>query len=243
MKGSLIGIGVGPGDPELLTIKAVKAIQKADLIIAPCSRVEEDSIALNIVKEYINTTTEIRKMIFPMISCREALMQCWQENTNEIIQELDKGKVIVFLTLGDLMLYSTYMYINKLLLKGGYQVVSVPGITSFSAIASHLNIPLAEGDEPLLIFPFGKNTTILEAAIEKGVEAVVMKASQNPLALASIIEENSLENNFVMVSKCGQREERVSYDIEDLKKGKIPYLSTVVIKSKPIDRKGEGLDV
>lgn len=239
MEGSLIGIGVGPGDPELLTIKAVKAIVKADLIIAPCSRAEEESIALNIVKQYIDEGTEIRKMVFPMISCRETLMQYWQQNASEIMMEVDQGKTVVFLTLGDPMLYSTYIYINKLILMKGYEVISIPGITSFGAIASSLNIPLAEGDEPLLVFPLNKDTQILETAIEAGIEAVVLKASQNPIGLAKIIEDKGLHDNFVMVSKCGQRGERVTTDITELKQEKIPYLSSVLIKSKPITKKGE----
>lgn len=239
MRGYLIGIGVGPGDPELLTIKGVKAIQKADIIIAPCSKTEEDSIALNIVKQYINEGTEQRKMVFPMISCREALRQHWQQNAVEIMKELDRGKLVVFLTLGDPMLYSTYIYINKLILEEGYEVVSVPGITSFGAIASQLNIPLAEGDEPLLIYPHNKDTKLLEAALKAGIETVVLKASQNQQSLVEIIENNSLQNNFVMVSKSGQKGEKVTFDTSSLRDEKIPYLSTVFIKSKPIVRRGK----
>ena len=237
MRGSLIGIGVGPGDPELLTIKAVKAIEGADLIIAPCSRVDEDSIALDIVKEYIKEGTELRKRVFPMVTCKETLRQHWEENAKEIMGELEKNKRVVFLTLGDPMLYSTYIYINRIIADGGYSVATVPGITSFGAIASRLNIPLAEGNEPLLIYPLGKDTRVLEKAIELGIEAVVMKASQNPVGLANLIEANSLEDSFVVVSKCGQHEETISSDIGVLKQEKLPYLSTVLIKSKPIERK------
>jgi len=237
MKGSLIGIGVGPGDPELLTIKAVKAIEKADLIIAPCSRAEEDSIALDIVKEYIKEATEVRKRVFPMVTCKETLKQHWEENAREIMGELENNKQVVFLTLGDPMLYSTYIYINRLIADGGYSVATVPGITSFGAIACRLNIPLAEGNEPLLIYPLGKNTRALEKALELGVEAVVMKASQNPTGLAALIEANSLEDSFVVVSKCGQDKETISNNIEVLKQERLPYLSTVLIKSKPIERK------
>ncbi len=235
MKGSLIGIGVGPGDPELLTIKAVRAIEAADIIIAPCSRQQEESIALNIVTTYIKEATELRKMIFPMISCKETLQQHWQRNAEEIALELEKGRTVVFLTLGDPMLYSTYIYINRLVRSYGHEVRTVPGITSFGAIASHLNLPLAEGDKPLLIFPMTEDTDLLEAAIAKGAEAVVMKVSQAPLRLAEIIEENQLQNNYVMVSKCGQNQESISYSLLDLKENKPPYLSTVILKSKPIE--------
>ncbi len=231
MKGKLIGIGVGPGDPELLTLKAIKKIQQAQVIIAPCSRFEEDSVALNIVKEYIQEDTIINKMIFPMVHCQETLQKAWQQNVEEIVEKLERGQEVVFLTLGDSMIYSTYIYIMKSIKEAGYRVESVPGITSFCAVANHMNVSLAEGEEGLSIIPFKNNEVLLENALREGNNVVVLKPSHNPKALASLLEKYGLQESFVMCSKCGQEEEETTTDIKVLKESKIPYLSTVIIKN------------
>ncbi len=227
-----MGIGVGPGDPELLTIKAIKKIQEAEVIIAPCSRLGEESVALNIVKDYIQEDTIINKMVFPMVHCQETLEKAWQENVSEISGRLDRGQDVVFLTIGDPMLYSTYIYLLKDLLKVGYEVETVPGIPSFCAVASSMNFPLAEGEEGLSIIPFRKNEVLLDNALKAGNNVVVLKPSHNPKALAEAMERYQLEDSFVMVSKCGQLDEEATTDINILKEEKIPYLSTVIIKNK-----------
>ncbi|MBM7614726.1 precorrin-2 C(20)-methyltransferase [Alkaliphilus hydrothermalis] len=232
MKGKLTGVGVGPGDPELLTIKAVKKIQEAQAIIAPCSKAEEDSVALAIVEEYLQEDTIVYKMVFPMVHCKDTLEKAWQQNVQEVMELLDRGQEVVFLTLGDPMLYSTYIYILRRILEEGYSVESVAGITSFCAVANQMNFPLAEGQEGLTIIPFKKNEALLENALQQGNNVVVLKPSHNPKALAELMEKYQLENSFVMVSKSGQPQESTTTDINLLKEGKIPYLSTVIIKNR-----------
>lgn len=111
-KGKLYGIGVGPGDSKLLTVKAVEAIEQADMIITPKTEKKEGSVAFNIAKPYIPDTVEIFPMVFQMNTDMEAVNKQWEINRKLIQEKLDEGKNLVFLTLGDPMLYSTYMYIS-----------------------------------------------------------------------------------------------------------------------------------
>ena len=118
-KGKLYGIGVGPGDPELLTVKAVRAIESADVIISPTKKMGKPSIALQIAKPYIKPETKLVVMDFPMLSLsaeRETLEKQWGENADQIQSMLNWGQNAVFLTLGDPMVYSTYSYVMEFLI-------------------------------------------------------------------------------------------------------------------------------
>ena len=111
MKGKLFGIGVGPGDPELMTVKAARIVGEADIIITPKTEKKDGSVALNIAKPYIQEHTEIVPVVFPMVLDDNAQAEGWQEAKKIIVSYLEAGKNVVFLTLGDPMFYSTYMYI------------------------------------------------------------------------------------------------------------------------------------
>ena len=135
MQGKVFGIGVGPGDPELLTVKAVEAIKRADVIIAPRTEKKEGSVALNIAKRYIGEATEIVYQVYPMVTGFAADTSAWDKNKAEIMDMLAQGKQVVFLTLGDPMIYSTYIYIYNRLKAAGADITTIPGIPAFCAIA------------------------------------------------------------------------------------------------------------
>ena len=106
-------IGCGPGDPDLLTVKAVDRIQNADVIFTPTSKEGKPSIALSIVKKYVDeTTTSITSLIFPMIKDKDSLKLQWKTNSQLIAQDVLSGKKCIYLTVGDPSLYSTWNYIH-----------------------------------------------------------------------------------------------------------------------------------
>lgn len=154
----LFCVGCGPGDPELLTLKAVNIIKTADTIFCPTTRAGRDSIALSIVKPILNERKdqpEIINLIFPMVKDKETLQKTWKENADQIAAKCNEGKKVVYLTVGDPSLYSTFTYIHKEL-KSRYpeiKVEVVPGIASMFAFASQAKISLAEGEETLVIVP------------------------------------------------------------------------------------------
>ena len=142
----LIGIGVGPGDVELLTVKAVKAIQNADIIMCPASNETRPSIALSVVSPIIDKSKnqEIIKLIFPMTKDKDILEASWKRNAKIMAETVLKGKNVVYLTVGDPYLYSTWIYMHRDL-KEKYpdmNISVVPGIVSiFSVSYTHLTLP------------------------------------------------------------------------------------------------------
>ena len=154
---SLIGIGVGPGDPDLLTVKAVKAIQNADIIMCPASNEDRPSIALSVVSSIIDKSKnqEIIKLIFPMTKDKDVLEQTWKRNAKIMAETVLSGKNVVYLTVGDPFLYSTWIYMHKDL-KENYpdmNISVIPGIVSIFTFAAKVGVSVAEGAEKVAIIP------------------------------------------------------------------------------------------
>jgi len=154
---SLIGIGVGPGDPELLTVKAVKAIHNADVIMCPASNKDRPSIALSVVSSIIDKSKnqEIIKLIFPMTKDKDVLKQTWKKNAKIMAETVLTGKNVVYLTVGDPFLYSTWIYMHKDL-KENYpdmNISVIPGIVSIFTFAAKVGVSVAEGSEKVAIIP------------------------------------------------------------------------------------------
>lgn len=234
MAGIFYGIGVGPGDPKLLTLKAVEVIQSADVLICPEGKKGKGSVALEIVKDYLNKDTELLDLTFPMVYQEGELKEEWKRNTKIIYDKLMEGKDVAFITLGDPMLYSTYLYILPEIQKRDIQVETVPGIPAFCAVASRSNTPLAMGEETLIIFPLRKNGDNVERLMNDFDNLVIMKPSSHHQQLAEALERRDLEKNFVLVSKCGTKEEEIIRDIHEVKKG-AAYLSTMIIKGRRLN--------
>ena len=148
-------VGCGPGDPELLTIKAVGLIKNAEVVFAPTSKEGKPSIALSIVKKYINSSAKMVNLIFPMLKEKEVLKNYWKENAEKIANEVRLGRRVIYLTVGDPSIYSTWIYIYKELRRNhkDIEIDIVPGITSIFAFAAEAKIALVEGDETLAIVP------------------------------------------------------------------------------------------
>ncbi len=153
----LIGIGVGPGDPDLLTVKAVKAIHNADIIMCPASKEDRPSIALSVVSSLIDKSKnqEIVKLIFPMTKDKDVLDATWKKNAKIMAEKVLLGKNVVYLTVGDPYLYSTWIYMHKDL-KENYpemDISVIPGIVSIFTFAAKVGISIAEGAEKVAIIP------------------------------------------------------------------------------------------
>jgi precorrin-2/cobalt-factor-2 C20-methyltransferase len=151
----LFCVGCGPGDPELLTIKAINLIRNAEIIFAPTAREGRPSIALSVVEKYLSSSTRTVSLVFPMIKDRELLRDYWKRNTDEIAIAVRSGKRVLYLTVGDPSLYSTWIYVHRELDKNyrDIDVEIVPGIVSIFAFAAQAKMSLAEGDESVAIVP------------------------------------------------------------------------------------------
>ena len=153
----LVGIGVGPGDPELLTVKAVKTIQNADVIMCPASKEDRPSIALSVVNSLIDKTKnqEIVKLIFPMTKDKDVLETHWKENSKIMAEKVLSGKNVVYLTVGDPYLYSTWIYMHREIRQNhpDMKITVIPGIVSMFTFASKVGVSIAEGAEKVAIIP------------------------------------------------------------------------------------------
>jgi precorrin-2/cobalt-factor-2 C20-methyltransferase len=148
-------VGCGPGDPELLTLKAIRLIKNAEVVFAPTSKEGKPSIALSIVQKYVNSSTKTINLIFPMLKDKGALKDYWKGNTEKIANEVRAGKKVIYVTVGDPSIYSTWIYIYRELRRNhkDIEIDIIPGITSIFAFAAEAKIALVEGDETLAIVP------------------------------------------------------------------------------------------
>lgn len=229
MTGIFYGVGVGPGDPELLTVKAINVIREADVIIAPKTEKKEDSTALTIASPYLKENVEILKLVFPMVSSTETLSDAWENNKNIILELLSAGKKVVFLTLGDPMFYSTYIYVFRLLENCGYPIETVPGITAFCAIGSKVGYPLVEGNDILSVIPATIDEDKLDQALERADNVVLMKVYKNSKKIIRKLQRHGLADNAIMISRCGLEDEQV-HNLMDIGDKKINYLSTILAR-------------
>ncbi len=153
----LICVGCGPGDPELLTVKAVKAIQDAQVIMCPTSKEGKPSIALSVVSEILDKSKkqEIVNLVFPMTKDRDTLETTWRKNATILAEAVLSGKKVVYLTVGDPYLYSTWIYLHRELEKNypEIEILVIPGIVSMFTFASKVGISLAEGAEKIAVIP------------------------------------------------------------------------------------------
>lgn len=233
MTGIFYGVGVGPGDPTLLTLKAINVIKEADVIIAPKTEKKEDSLALTIAKPYLKETVEIVKLVFPMVPDSETLSEAWYINKGIILELLNKGKKVAFLTLGDPMFYSTYIYVFRLLANCGHPIETIPGVTAFCAIGSRLGYPLVEGDDVLSIIPATMDEDKLDKAIAASDNVVLMKVYKNFPQVLKKLDRYGLADNAVMTSRCGLEDELVVENLKELEKDyHLNYLSTIISRKR-----------
>ena len=230
MSGTFYGIGVGPGDPELLTMKAIKTIQTVDIIIAPKTEKKDGSVAFNIAKPYLKKDVRVVYQVFPMVKGFSESTEAWEANKQEIMGFLAEGKNVAFLTLGDAMFYSTYIYVFRLLEKAGVKIETIPGIPAFCAIGSHLGWPIVEGDDVLSIIPATADAAKIRKAMAVADNVVIMKVYKNFPDIADLLEENGMMEKSVMVSRCGLPDEERIDDIAARKHEPVNYLSTILAR-------------
>ena len=233
MSGIFYGIGVGPGDPELLTVKAIKAIEKVDVLIAPKTEKKDGSVALTVAKPYLKKDVEIVYQVFPMVKgFAENSTDAWESNKQEILKLLRAGKNVAFLTIGDPMFYSTYIYVFRLLENEGVEIQTIPGIPAFAAIGSQLGYPIVEGDDVLSVIPATASPEKVEKAMQAADNVVLMKVYKNFEEVADMLDKNEMAEQAVLVSRAGLDDEKIIYNVLAHKKDKLNYLSTILTRKK-----------
>lgn len=228
-KGKFIGVGVGPGEPDLLTVKAVKTLHDVDVICAPKSKESKPGLALSIVQNVLDDRKddyETLEPLFPMIEDEISLKKYWNDAAALIATKLDAGLDIAFITLGDPTVYSTFSYVFKRIKDLGYETLIIPGITSFTGCAASANISLAEKDEIIVIVP--KVDERLSRILKHGDTFVIMKTSRHSDLLKEAVNTDERDKEVISVQNCSMRDEAIFNGFADNKK----YLSTTIVKFK-----------
>lgn len=217
MNGHLYGIGVGPGDPDLLTLKAVKILSRADVILAASSTKNDDSLALDIARPHLAPGTRIIRLGFPMSRDEDTLLQAWEDNTRLVLAELEQGHNAAFLTLGDPLLYSTFAYLLRTLrrLAPEQPVTIIPGITSFQAVAAATETVLAESAQNLLVLPGIRDAGELRKSLDGADNAVILKAYTNFAAIREELRTFTAPPHCVFASKVGMKEEFITRSLDE----------------------------
>ena len=235
--GTLYGIGVGPGDPELITVKAAKILGRVEVVYAAASTRNHHSLAKDIARPHVPPTTPIKMLKFPMTRDKKETRRAWQMHARTIIDELETGKDVAFLTLGDAMTYSTFGYIVRHISATAphLKIETIPGISSYQAAAARLNTPLVEGEESLMVVSGAKGGNRLRELAGKPENVVFLKAYRNMTDITDAIAESGDYHQCVGIKNCGHHNEEIIADIEELNHQTPNYWTLIIAKKKKDD--------
>ncbi len=232
--GTLYGIGIGPGDPDLITVRGAKLLARSRHVVVPKASTSADSVALGIVRPHLSPDAQIHELVFPMVTRKETLRERWQEAAVHVAALLNRGEDVCFPTLGDAMLYSTYIYLIRALreILPEASVVTVPGITAFSAAAAATGFPVGEGKQPVCIIPSADDLSDLRKAFRMGGTLVIMKIGKRLDMILDLLEEHQALDSSVFVSHVGMPNEVLETDLNRLRgqDERTGYLSIILTR-------------
>lgn len=231
--GILYGIGVGPGDPELITVKAARILGECPHLFVPKARIKSESAAYGIIQRYVTGKTIIHELLFPMITDKAELEKQWDDSARRIVETLRTGEDAVFVTLGDAMLYSTYIHLIRAVrsIDPQIRISTVPGVTAFSAAAALTGFPVGEAKEPVTIIPAADDLDAVRAALKGNGTVVLMKVGKRLSGILGELEKADLTRHAVFVAYAGMEGERIETDLRKLvdEQPEAGYLSTILV--------------
>ena len=230
--GTLYGLGVGPGDPELITLKAMKILRKVAVVFAAASTKNNYSLAVDIASAHLTKGVPVEFIGFPMTRDKEILKAAWQDNARKVTEPLKKGKDVAFITLGDPMTYSTFGYIMQTI-KEVYPDIPVkviPGITSYHAAAASACQVLAEGEESFTVVSGALGAENLKELVDHTDNLVMLKVYRNYKEIIDTLNRVGLTDRSILISRCGLDGEQIVRDLEDCPDSVPPYLSLLLIR-------------
>lgn len=235
MPSRLYAVGVGPGDPELLTRKAERILRSAPVICAPTGAAEAASYALAIVEPFLDRSRqEVLTRVFPMTKDEGELLPFWEETAADVAQRVRSGQDVAFITIGDPLLYSTFLYLYRIL-RDKYPEIGieiVPGITSVGAAAAAAGIPLGLAADRLAILPATYEEAQLRQTLLDFDTVVLMKVHRVFDRVYALLTELGLEKSAVFVRRVGSSEEEMVTDLASLVGRKLDYLSLLIVRKQ-----------
>lgn len=229
MRGKLYGVGVGPGDPGMLTLRAVRVLREVEVICAPVSKPGGESSALKVIREEgLTGGKEIMRLVFPMTRDEKILRGYWRKAGENVRRQLEKGRKVAFVTLGDPTFYSTYLYLLEEL--EGVEVETIPGVTSVSACLASRNLALARGDEKVAFLPAAQARGKLRALLGE-FDSVVLLKSKALRGIAGELRALGAEKDAWVFARCGGKG-FVARRLSDLEEEKEEYFSMVLVRRR-----------
>jgi len=241
-------VGVGPGDPDLLTVRAVRVLAQAPVWLAPKGRENGRSTAVEIAAQQVDASGKtVLEVHFPMqkVWLRERvapeLAQAWRQAAGAVLAHLDAGRDVAFPTLGDPSLYSTAYYLLSALeaLRPGVPVRIVPGVPAMAACSAQVRAPLGLGDDLLGVVPAAFDDRRLRQVLATFDTVVLMKVHRQMDRILPLLEELGLLDRCVLVERCGLEGERVYHDVRRAAAGPLHYFSTLLVRKRGVRLPGE----
>ena len=233
MHGILYGVGVGPGAPDLLTLRAVRVLGEVDVILAAASPRNDFSAALDTARPHLRPDVRVERLEFPMTRDKAVLREAWRVAAQTTRGVLESGQSAAFLTIGDPLVYSTFGYLMRTLGECAphLPVEVVPGITSFQAAAARTRTVLCENGETLRIIPGINSRQSLEDSLHESDTAVILKAYRNIPAIVEALEATNRLDSCLLASHVEQPAEDMRLGLGGLE-GTPPYMS-LILSRKP----------
>jgi len=232
---TVYAVGVGPGDPELLTRKAERVLRQADVILAPVSNPGEASVALETVREFMDEgRQEIIIHQFPMTSDKSRLVPAWQEAAALIAERVAAGKDVAFITIGDPLLYSTFIYLLRIF-RESYPHINVeiiPGISSINTAAAVAGVPLAEAEEKIVIIPATAGIGAIAAALAAHETVVLLKVKPLFADILELLRQTGRSESSVFVERVGSGRQKVLTSLSEMAQHTPDYLSLMIIRKQ-----------
>ena len=231
--GRLYGVGLGPGDPELLTLKAVRIMRKVDIIYVPQAETSKESYAFGIARKFIDSEKqEIVRLFFPTNN-QSAAGEVWSRAADELAVKLKKGLNAAFITEGDPSLYSTFSYVMESLADRHPElpVEIIPGVTSVTAAAAAARAPLVTHGQSLAVLPAAYGIDGLKDAIVGNDTVVLMKVNRTLVQALSVLEQTGLAGRSVYVKRASTDQEEVVHSLDQLAKEDLDYFSLLIIRN------------
>lgn len=238
MAGKFYGIGVGPGEPELMTVKACRTLAGVDVLCVPKSSAGRESLALSVVGKMVPREFEYLELHFPMSKDPVVLKKSWDEAGEAVARQVQAGRRLAFVTIGDPMFYSTYGYVLSYLQNHypGLETETIPGITAFSACAAATQTPLVEADENMAVVPAAYDLGKLKDALLTFDSVVVMKVNRRFPEVYGLLKELNLLGCAEYVSRCGYEDQYITRDMDELLNKKLDYMSILIVRKRGLKR-------
>jgi len=231
--GRLYGVGVGPGDPELLTLRAHRVLSQVPVIFVPLKDEKSKSYARSIIDNLVKKSEgKIVGLVLPMLRDKKRLQDYWHQAADTIWQYLEKGKDSAFVNIGDPLLYGTFIHIWEMLKQSHpeIEVEVIPGISSINAAAARAIVPLASNDERIAIISGNHEAQVIRDTLENFDTVVFLKVNTMFDKLLGILEELNLMGKSVYVRRCTTQDEEIIRDISQLKGEKVDYFSLLIVR-------------